>query len=201
VRGIRQALLGNLAICAVITTIVLIIINMTIGSYQRRSERMATTDSLTGLHNRQALDILYETTIQDCRRRQTECALLLFDLDRFKEVNDTYGHLAGDAVLREVASVTRACIRASDVLCRWGGEEFIVLLRDCTRADAGRIAEKIRQAMDDLRVPHEGQQVQVTVSVGVTHMDAAEDQDLALLRADQALYRAKDKGRNRVEEG
>lgn len=200
VRGIRQALLGNLAICAAITTIVLIFINMTIGSYQRRIERMATTDSLTGLYNREAFDILYETTIQDCRRRRTECALLLFDLDRFKEVNDTHGHLAGDAVLREVASVTRACIRTSDVLCRWGGEEFIVLLRDCTRADARRIAEKIRETIAALRVAHEGQQVQVTTSAGVTHMDAAEDQDRALLRADQALYRAKDQGRNCVEE-
>lgn len=200
VRGIQQALLANLAICAIITAIVLTFTNMTFGGYQRRIEKMATTDSLTGLYNRQAFDILYSTTAQDCRRRRTECALLLFDIDHFKDVNDTHGHLAGDAILREVAGVTRSCIRASDVFCRWGGEEFIVMLRDCPLADARRIAEKIREAIAQIRVPHEGREVQITVSAGLTPVNPGEDQDCALLRADQSLYRAKANGRNRVEE-
>ncbi len=200
VRGIQRALLANLGICAFITTIVLTFINMTLGSYQRRIERMATTDSLTGLHNRQAFDILYSTMAQDCRRRQVECALMLLDIDHFKAVNDTHGHLAGDAILRQVAGVTRSCIRASDILCRWGGEEFIVMLRDCPLADARRIAEEVREAIARVRVLHGGNEVQITVSGGLTPVDPAEDQDCALLRADQSLYRAKANGRNRVEE-
>jgi diguanylate cyclase (GGDEF)-like protein len=198
-RGIRHALFANLGICAIITTFVLIFTNMTIGTYQRRIERLATTDSLTGLHNRQAFDILFGNTLQDLRRRQTEGALLLLDLDNFKTVNDTFGHVAGDAVLRELAKVLRGAIRASDILCRWGGEEFLVVLRDCQRDHAIATAEKIRAAVEAQVTVHGPDSIRTTASVGATPIQADEDMEDILHRADEALYLAKEKGRNRVE--
>lgn len=199
VRGIRQALLGNLTVCVAITVLVLLAIHATLGKYQRRIERLANTDALTGLPNRQAFDLLYDITVRDCRRRRTECALLLFDLDRFKTLNDSSGHMAGDAMLRAVADTVRGSIRASDVLCRWGGEEFIVLLKDCPPADARRLAETIRRDIESLRLPHEGNELRTTASFGVA-MVGDEGQEETLKQADRAMYRAKDKGRNRVEE-
>lgn len=199
VKNIRKALLGNLGICAVITALVLLFIHKTIGGYQRRIEKLATTDSLTGLPNRQGFNLLYEVIVSDCRRRRTECALLLFDLDRFKNLNDTYGHLVGDAMLRAVADTVRASIRASDMLCRWGGEEFIVLLRDCSRPDARRLAETIRTKIVGIRLAHEGNELQTTASFGIA-MVGHETQDHVLQIADRAMYRAKENGRNLVEE-
>jgi diguanylate cyclase (GGDEF)-like protein len=199
-RGIRHALFANLGICAIITAIVLFLTNMTIGSYQRRIEKLATTDSLTGLHNRQAFDILFGSTMQDFHRRQTEGAILLLDLDNFKAVNDTFGHVAGDAVLRELAGTLRGAIRASDILCRWGGEEFLVILRDCPQDQAAAIAEKIRRAVAGQITVHGSDSIQTTASVGVTPIRPDEDMEDILRRADEALYLAKANGRNRIEQ-
>lgn len=199
VKNIRQALLANLGVCALITALVLLFTHKTIGEYRRRIEKMAATDSLTGLPNRLGFNLLYEMIVGECHRRQTECAMLLFDLDHFKKLNDTHGHLAGDAMLRALAGTVRASIRASDVLCRWGGEEFIILLRDCPRPEARCIAETIRVKIAELRLAHEGSELRTTASFGIA-MVGHETQDHVLKVADRAMYRAKDNGRNRVEE-
>jgi diguanylate cyclase (GGDEF)-like protein len=198
VRTIRKTLLGNLALCAANTTLVLLVIHKTIGRYQERIEKLATTDNLTGLPSRQAFNLLYETAVQDCRRHRTEGALLILDLDRFKNVNDTYGHLAGDAILRAVAERVRASVRASDLFCRWGGEEFIILLRHCPQADARRVADMIRRRIEEMTVDYQGQELRITASFGVA-MIGKESRDEVLQKADEAMYRAKANGRNRVE--
>jgi diguanylate cyclase (GGDEF)-like protein len=126
---------------------------------------------------------------------------LILDLDRFKEVNDTHGHVVGDEVLTRIAQVLRASIRASDALCRWGGEEFLVMLRDCSLAEGVRVAEKIRKAVEEATVRHKSQEIRTTVSIGVTAIMAGEAVEVPLHRADRALYSAKENGRNRVEQG
>ena len=199
IRGIRQALLANLGVCAIITAIVVTFTSMTISTYQRHIEGLATTDPLTGLHNRQAFDLLFEAAMKDSQRRKTSSALLILDLDNFKAVNDTYGHVAGDAVLRELAQVLRTSVRASDILCRWGGEEFLVILRECEDSGAAATAEKIRICIENHVTRHEGEAIQTTASVGITSASPGEDMETILWRADKALYLAKERGRNRVE--
>lgn len=198
-RKILNALVINLILCAIITAIVLALTNLTIAAYQRRLEKMATTDEMTGLLNRQAFDIVFKQTYKNIQRNPVCLSLVMLDIDLFKQVNDTYGHLAGDTVIRGIAEVTQGEIRSSDVLCRWGGEEFLVLLQDCPIERALTVAEKIREAIKAKIFRHEGVSIYATVSLGVAQYHASEDEDTLLSRVDRALYVAKEKGRDRVE--
>jgi len=131
------------------------------------------------------------------RRRGTRpFALLLCDIDHFKDINDTLGHLRGDDVIRTIAATTRGALRDTDVVCRWGGEELIVLARNCELDDACTLAETMRSAiaMQILFKPDDG--TRVTVSIGVTAYQAGDTVDAMLARVDTALYRAKREGRN-----
>ena len=197
-RAIHNTLLMNLLICAIITVVVLLVTNVTISSYQKRLEELATTDKLTGIYNRQAFDILLEETLKDARRRNTGVSLIMYDLDHFKRVNDTAGHMAGDAVLRRITEISRLNLRASDVICRWGGEEFIILLKECSRDDLYKLAEKIRIAIKDSLVEFDGNIVQTSASFGITEYRHPETREQLLIRIDEALYKAKDAGRNRT---
>ena len=197
-RAIYNTLLVNLLICTVITFVVVLVTNVTISSYQKRLEELASIDKLTGIYNRQAFDILLEETLKDARRRNTGVSMIMYDLDHFKKVNDTAGHLAGDAVLRRITEISRLNIRASDVICRWGGEEFIILLKECSREDLTKLAEKIRIAIKDSLVEFDGNIVQTSASFGITEYRAPETREQFLIRTDEALYMAKDQGRNRT---
>ncbi len=163
-------------------------------------ERLAHTDSLTGLGNRHALATELAARLADPARRRG-LSLLLLDLDHFKQVNDQYGHLAGDAVLREASSRMRANLPSGASLGRWGGEEFIILLDDCPPEKARATAESLRQALAAWPVRHDGRMIRITTSIGVAS-NAERDvaaADPLLAAADAALYRAKREGRNRVE--
>jgi diguanylate cyclase (GGDEF)-like protein len=123
---------------------------------------------------------------------------LLLDLDHFKALNDTYGHLAGDQVLIGFARDLESCLRHSDIVCRWGGEEFIVMLKD-TDAETGlKIAEKIRRHVEQQRYAYNGNVLHLTVSIGLTTLQANDTLHTLLSRADHAMYRAKQSGRNRT---
>ena len=159
-------------------------------------EQAAGTDRLTGAWNRRRFEDGALLLISLASRRGDPLSLILFDLDRFKVVNDTYGHGVGDAVLKTVTHTVREELRASDGLVRWGGEEFIVLCPGTTLAGATILAEKIRQTVEAQPIPQVGQ---VTISLGVAQHLAAEALDAWVVRADGALYRAKERGRNRVE--
>ncbi len=196
--GIFNALLGNLAICAGITIVVLVLANLTIGSYQRRLEEMATTDKLTGVANRQVFDVLYGQVVKTAGRSGGKVSLLMLDIDHFKTVNDRYGHPVGDTVIRAVATAVRSRVRQSDVLCRWGGEEFIVLVADCDLARAAQVAETIRAGVMIMPIPVGRERIQVTVSVGVAELQPGETSGDLISRADTALLNAKEAGRNRV---
>ncbi|PPK36374.1 GGDEF domain-containing protein [Pseudomonas laurylsulfatiphila] len=195
---IRQSLYLNLLICLLVTLIVLALLNQVIKRFQDKIQAQATLDSLTELPNRRGFDLLAVQAMQEARREPKPLTALLLDLDRFKVLNDTYGHLAGDQVLNGFAQDLKSCLRHSDIVCRWGGEEFIVLLKD-TDGETGRIiAEKIRQYVEQQSYTYNGQILRVTVSIGLTTLQPDDTLHSLLSRADHAMYRAKQSGRNRT---
>ncbi len=196
---ITNTLYVNLTLSAVITVVIVLLINGVVSMYQSKLEKMATTDKLTGIFNRQAFDIILSQHIQELQRNEAPLSIILFDIDRFKQTNDTFGHLAGDRVLQHIADVTRTTMRSSDVFCRWGGEEFIVLLKNCSSDNACAMAQKIRAALKAKPAGYKGRNIPVTVSLGVTAYQAPESEDSLLNRADNALYQAKNNGRDRIE--
>ncbi|MBV8605005.1 MAG: GGDEF domain-containing protein [Pelomonas sp.] len=160
---------------------------------------MATRDSLTGLLNRRHMQTLLEQEVQRCQRGGHGYCIALIDLDNFKQINDRYGHAAGDAVLREFAQAAQQSIRGADVLARWGGEEFVLLLAD-TRMPAARAGvERLRARIEGVNVVvQHGVAIGFTFSAGLTESSPGEALMHTLDRADRLLYRAKAEGRNRV---
>lgn len=196
--SIRQTLLANLAISLVITIIVIFIANLTIRGYQKRLEDLATTDKLTGLANRQLLDVMLDQNLKSMKRRGGPLSMVICDIDRFKTVNDSFGHLVGDVVLQNIATIARRHVRESDFLCRWGGEEFLIVLPDCDIEQARRLAERIRESVEAASADGGGREVAVTVSLGIAEIGDNETANELLKRTDAALFAAKQAGRNRV---
>ena len=162
----------------------------------RKLDSRATTDPLTGLFNRGKFDRVFAAEITRARRYNSPLSLIMFDVDHFKRINDTYGHLAGDAVLIELSRYVRTRLRDSDVLARWGGEEFIILCPGNDSATACQLAESLRAAIEALQFDKTGA---ITCSFGVAQIDDDEAPESLMARTDDALYRAKSMGRNRVE--
>jgi two-component system cell cycle response regulator len=161
--------------------------------------RMAATDPLTGLRNRRYVDTHLARMIDNANANQTPMSLLAFDLDRFKSVNDTFGHAAGDSILKEFSRRLLDNIRSVDMAARLGGEEFIVVMPDAAIDDGRQAAERVRRAIEAPGFQHEGITIPVTVSVGVAGLRHGFDSPATLAaRADAALYIAKAAGRNRV---
>jgi diguanylate cyclase (GGDEF)-like protein len=159
-------------------------------------------DPLTRAHNRRYLVERLASEIAYARRHSTRLGLLLFDLDHFKRVNDNHGHLAGDEVLREVAALVSRMIRVEDVFARFGGEEFVVLVRGIEHANVARFAERLRAGVERLEIGAESVVLRATISVGFVSIDELPDEERTadgLMRvADERLYRAKTAGRNRT---
>ncbi|TYT76330.1 GGDEF domain-containing protein [Desulfobotulus mexicanus] len=165
----------------------------------RSLQGAVSEDALTGCYNRREFDRQLERHLAAVKRHGKDFALVFFDLDHFKAVNDTYGHLAGDAVLRNVAMEVRRKIRTGDLLCRYGGEEFALLLPETDGEKAADLAERLRIAIEGLQVDAgDGLKLQVTASFGVAEADAAMGSDNLVAEADTILYRAKNQGRNCV---
>lgn len=167
---------------------------------QRELQRLTRLDGLTGLYNRSTFVELTRQELARAQRQGSPTTILLLDLDFFKRVNDTWGHPAGDAVLRNVAVVANSTVRATDLVGRLGGEEFIILLPNTSMEAARRLAEKLRGNLERSPATWEGQVIRTTASIGVAGTTAAEKLDFDHLYsvADSALYTAKEKGRNRV---
>ncbi len=176
-----------------------------IEALQARLREQAVRDHLTGLYNRHYLQETLDREIARALRSEQSVSVMIIDADHFKRINDSHGHKAGDLVLRALGNLLKSCIRAGDIPCRYGGEEFIIVMPGVPLSTAHERAAHISSRINELRVPHENVHLQVTVSVGVAtipqHGLNGED---VLLRADRALYRAKELGRNRIvlyEEG
>ncbi|MEL0167420.1 MAG: GGDEF domain-containing protein [Pseudomonadaceae bacterium] len=165
------------------------------------AEQLANEDPLTGLANRRALFALGQHAIEQARRQQLPVALIALDVDRFKRINDGYGHAAGDAVLQALADQLKAHTRAADIVARLGGEEFAVLLPGTGQTAACELAERLRTSVAGLSVCCNGQDIGVSCSFGVTSSEnGAASLEQMLNAADLATYRAKAGGRNQVEE-
>ncbi|HLQ91403.1 MAG TPA: PleD family two-component system response regulator [Xanthobacteraceae bacterium] len=164
------------------------------------SIEMAITDALTGLHNRRYMESHIGALIEQASARGKPLAVSLLDIDFFKSVNDTYGHDAGDDVLREFANRIRKSIRGIDLACRYGGEEFVVLMPETDLAVAAAVSERLRRriASEPFRVQQGARQIEVTISIGIAALGGGDDAAMLVKRADQALFRAKRDGRNRV---
>jgi diguanylate cyclase (GGDEF)-like protein len=158
-----------------------------------RLSRLAAIDPLTGVFNRRGLDLV----MPEHDERLTSVAMC--DLDRFKRINDEYGHAAGDELLRRVSSLLASVVRAADGVVRWGGEEFLVVLPGVEKATALHVVERARKAIEDDAVVVGGKVLRITISVGVAERHPGETRDALIARADEALYVAKNSGRNRVE--
>lgn len=168
---------------------------------QRKYQRYASTDALTGLHNRGWLDDAFDREIKRSERDQLPLALIMIDVDNFKYYNDEYGHLAGDQVLITVADAIRKPLRPNDLVARFGGEEFAVLLPETTVDNAKIIAERLRErvseadpgSLDEKELP------KVTISLGIAGRQPGYSLDMMIAAADVAMYHAKRNGRNRIE--
>lgn len=159
----------------------------------------ALRDAMTGLHNRRFLEEYMETLTAGATRRQTSLAVLMMDVDYFKKVNDTYGHAAGDKMLKSLGSILTNSVRTSDLVIRYGGEEFLVLLQDSSAENAFTVAEKIRLAVENYKFQIPGAILNKTISIGVANFpDDADTLWQTIKFADVALYKAKDSGRNKV---
>lgn len=166
-----------------------------IEDYRRKLEQLATTDALTGIGNRHWFEAQLKEELARMKRYGSKLSMIMFDIDHFKRINDTYGHDVGDEVLREIVRRVRSHVRESDIFCRVGGEEFILLLPDTGLKEAMILAERIRKSIAEDPIEPVGR---VTISIGVVEVHPDEDVKILYKRLDSALYAAKRKGRNRV---
>lgn len=167
---------------------------------QEELERLASVDSLTGLSNRRTVLQKLDGEIKRARRYKEKVSLMMLDIDHFKKVNDQYGHLTGDEVLREVGKVMQQSIRDTDTAGRYGGEEFLIILPRTNPASALDMAERVRKTTAAAEMKDSaGNVFGITVSLGLSDYRPGDDEHSLISRADAALYRAKENGRNRVE--
>lgn len=167
----------------------------------RQYEYAARTDEMTGLANRRAMLAELNREWSRYHRAGHRFSVVLMDLDSFKQINDRYGHDAGDRVLESFSALLKHACRESDLASRWGGEEFLVLLPDTPLLDALSLAERIRQATEQETIIHEGQRIPVTLSAGVSSITQAADLEDLLKQVDNNLYLSKERGRNRIAPG
>ena len=194
---LEGVLLVNVLISIGISLVVLLTAYFTVGGYQRRLEKMATRDKLTNAASRHVFDDIFRRASKRCHRKGTSLCLIAIDIDKFKAINDRFGHQYGDRVIQTIAGIINSQIRDGDVLCRWGGEEFLVLLETCSLERATEIAERVRQVVADYSFRFANKVHHFTISLGVAQQLPEETQDGLLHRCDEALYQSKRTGRNR----
>jgi diguanylate cyclase (GGDEF)-like protein len=159
-------------------------------------EKIAHHDSMTGLCNRLYTELKVAQAIQEVEQFGKSMGLLMIDLDRFKEVNDRFGHAAGDVVLRTVSNTISCSLRASDILGRWGGDEFIAVITDVDRRELRTVAEKCRRLIAESAATFENKSIRVTASFGETLISPGDTLITAVRRADELMYKSKESGRN-----
>jgi diguanylate cyclase (GGDEF)-like protein len=166
--------------------------------YEQSLQKMNVTDTLTGVYNRRFLDGRMHEELARSRRAKNPLSVVMLDIDHFKKVNDTYGHRCGDFILKSTASICFSCLRESDVLVRYGGEEFICLLTETDGEGAAKTAERLRKAVEEHVNYFDTYTINVTISLGVAVMREDDTPEKMIERADCALYEAKRSGRNKV---
>jgi diguanylate cyclase (GGDEF)-like protein len=169
-------------------------------TFQQQMYDAAARDGLTKAYNKKFFIDRFETEFAYARRHRSNLSLVMFDVDHFKRVNDTYGHLAGDAVLVTLSRITQSMIRTEDIFARYGGEEFAIICRGTPLLHAGTVGERLRAAVEQATFDYQDQRLPVTISVGVAALpeSPASTPPELIAHADEALYDAKNSGRNRV---
>jgi diguanylate cyclase (GGDEF)-like protein len=195
---VRDALYLNWLLCAAVAAAVLLLVYWVVGGSARPLEKLSATDDLTGLASRQALDVLLHQAMLEAVRLRSDMAAVLLGVDHFKALRDRLGQPAADKVLAGIALSLQANLRGADIACRWGPEEFLVILKHAPLAEAAKVAENLRAGAARNPYGEGGNTVTVTVSVGVSAYRAGETQESFIARADDALYRARHAGGNRV---
>ena len=160
--------------------------------------QLAQKDPLTGICNRAALDEMMQRELSHARRQDSNCAMIILDIDHFKNINDKYGHIIGDCALKGIANMMATCKRDGDLLFRYGGEEFVVLMRDTDEDGALLLAERIRRYIENTSCNCSGAELYMTASMGISVLQENDSPVSLFARADQALYSAKRNGRNQV---
>ena len=163
---------------------------------KKELEKIASIDKLTGIFNRRMLDQILQIELDITQRHERDLSLIILDIDYFKQVNDTYGHLVGDEVLKDMASIISKNLRASDVFGRYGGEEFLVICTQTNEDNAFNLAEKLRKIIEEYKFNQVGTK---TISLGISSFKRNDTMEQLFKKADEALYCAKEKGRNRSE--
>ncbi len=195
---LKNRLVLNFAAGLFITMIVVGIIFLILKENYLNLEKLASVDTLTGAFNRNAFSLVFSQAVKDALRNESSMSLALMDIDDFKPINDRYGHHYGDQVLKAFSAHVINSTRKSDVLCRWGGEEFVLLLRNCSPADAVQIVETIRKNFSERDMNFGGNLVRITFSAGVVAWREGEDLDRLVDRADKLMYQAKSQGKNQL---
>lgn len=188
----------NILLGLLVIVVILVIANLTLGRYQRRLEVMASTDKLTGVMNRQMFEVQFAQALLNADNQTVPVAIILLDIDYFKRVNDSFGHSIGDLVIKTVATMIQHQLRDEDIVCRWGGEEFLLLLPNNDLSHAADTAERIRESIARRKISVNEHEIGITVSSGVAQYKSGELSTDLINRVDVALYQAKDKGRNQV---
>ena len=184
----------NLLLSVLVTVAVLLIAHITFNRHQKNLLYMASTDKLSGLLNRQAFEPIIKNYMEQSDKQNTKLSLMLLDIDHFKKVNDTYGHLTGDKIIQHVSEICTSHLKKGDTICRWGGEEFIIALSNTSINDAVDTALNIQRSLSRSSI-----EPKITMSFGITTYRPKEQLDDFLLRTDDALYQAKDNGRNGIQ--
>ena len=161
-------------------------------------EELATTDPLTGIHNRRHFMTLINNQLSLAKRYNLSFGLLMLDIDFFKKINDTYGHVAGDHVLCEVVNIVSEQLRSQDVFARYGGEEFVIFTIENDEKGLATFAERIRETIENATIHYEDTEIKITTSIGAILLSPNQSFDKAVVNVDKALYKAKESGRNRV---
>ncbi|MBI2340954.1 MAG: GGDEF domain-containing protein [Deltaproteobacteria bacterium] len=166
---------------------------------EKKRYEMGVIDPATGVYNKRYLLDRLREEFSFARRKKRDLSVIMFDVDHFKKINDTYGHLAGDLCLQKLTGLTAKLIRTDDIFARYGGEEFVILMRDTNGQNAVNLAERIRKAVCAQTVEYEGKQIPITISCGIASLKEAHEESQALVaEADKYLYASKEGGRNRV---
>lgn len=198
-QGIWYNFLKNSFLGFAISLVIILIIAFIINSYQRKLELLACTDHLTGTLNRREFSRVFKNAVERYDGVDGSFSVILFDIDNFKHINDTYGHLSGDKIISIISDISKSCVRSSDRLARWGGDEFIILVHGGVET-AETIAKRIMaQSIGDKSIKMVIPEAVITLSVGIAVYRRDDTENSLTSRADAAMYSAKQKGRNRIE--